>query len=64
MKKINETQYNLLTQEIYDSLIGTSIACECGEEATFGMGEMGDCREEAERIVNAWAEKASIEIDF
>jgi len=64
MEKLTENQYNLLIEEIYNSLIGASIPCECGEIASFGMGEMGECRDAAKLIVNEWAEKANIEIDF
>ena len=64
MEKLTELQYNLLKDEIYNSLIGASIPCDCGEIASFGMGEMGECRDAAELIINEWCEKAKIEIDF
>ena len=55
MKKLTENEYDLLIIEIYDSLIA---------QPENGLGEMGDCRDEAKRIVDTWIKKANIKLDF
>lgn len=54
MKTITEQQYNSLSTLIYSSLISNS---------DFGLGEMGECKDEAERIIDEWmaAEKIIFE---
>jgi len=51
MTTITENQYLSLKQCIYESLISL-------EEN--GLGEIGDCQDEAERIINEWMEKENI----
>jgi len=36
--------------------MGLTMYCECGEECTLGMGEMGETSDEAERVVDEWME--------
>jgi hypothetical protein len=52
MQTITKKQYDSLTQSIYDTLITPSC---------MGMGEMGDCKMEAERIVDKWMEDNGIQ---
>jgi hypothetical protein len=49
---ITETQAENLREKIYASLINNP---------EYGLGEMGACREEAERIVNEWQTECSPE---
>lgn len=53
MKQITEQQFNSLADIIYETLI---------QMPDMGMGEMGECRDTAESIINEWAEKEGIEI--
>lgn len=53
MQTITQIQYDLLTTEIYDSLIA---------QHENGLGEMGDCRTEAKRIAEDWMDKAGIKL--
>jgi len=48
---MTEAQRNNLVTKIYESLISNP---------EFGLGEMGVCREEAERIVTEWMEENNI----
>jgi hypothetical protein len=50
---ITESQQKALENLIYNTLISN-------EE--FGLGEMGECRDEAERIVNTWIEENNITV--
>ncbi len=54
MQTLTREQYNLLENEIFQSLIANP---------DFGMGEVNDCHEEAERIIREWTEKANIQIE-
>ncbi len=51
MTTITEKQYESLKEIIYDSLIANPEN---------GLGEMGACRDEAERIADEWMEKENI----
>jgi len=53
MKQITTNQYEALVKSIYESLINNP---------DFGLGEMGDCKTEAERIVDEWMEENDIEL--
>ncbi|MES2727573.1 MAG: hypothetical protein V4643_10765 [Bacteroidota bacterium] len=64
MNSLTEQQYNSLIQGIYISILGVSLPCDCGEVAEFGMGEMGEVRDHARDIVQEWAEKESIALEF
>ena len=64
MQQLTERQYKTLTQGIYNSLMGLTMYCECGEECTLGMGEMGEANDEAERIVSEWMEQNKITFDI
>ena len=49
--QLTEQQYESLVEAIYSSLRAMP---------DIGMGEMGECHDEAERIVDEWMEKESI----
>lgn len=51
MNTITKAQIESLIQSIYNSLI---------QMEGMGMGEMGECRDEATRIVNEWMEANNI----
>ncbi|MEO6302693.1 MAG: hypothetical protein ABIP51_05940 [Bacteroidia bacterium] len=51
MKNITEKQFDSLVNKIYSSLIANP---------DFGLGEMGSCKEEAERIVRDWMSEETI----
>ena len=53
MKKLTQTEVDSLTKMIYDSLMNNP---------DFGLGEMGEIRDEAERIVRDWAAENNIEM--
>lgn len=53
MNQLTENQYTSLIDKIYESIIN---------QPDNGLGEMGDCRTEAKRIVNEWAEDNNITI--
>lgn len=53
MQKLTQTQVDSLTKMIYESLMNNP---------DFGFGEMGEIRDEAERIVRDWAEENKIEL--
>lgn len=50
-----------LTQQQFDSLV-TGIYDKLMENPDFGLGERGECRDEAERLVIEWAELNGIEL--
>jgi len=54
MKQLTLKEFNTLRELIYDKLM---------ESEEMGMGEMGECRDEAERIINEWCETENIEIE-
>ncbi len=54
MTTLNTNQYRLLVDEIYDSIMA---------QPDNGMGEMGEARDEAERIIQDWCQKADIAIE-
>lgn len=37
--------------------------CECGEECTLGLGEMGETTDEAERVVDEWLKENGVELE-
>lgn len=51
MKQITENEYSALVKKISDTLM---------EAEEMGMGEWGECNDEAERIVNEWMEEYGI----
>lgn len=50
---LTEEQRSSLVEEIYNSLMSNP---------EFGLGEMGECRDEANRIVETWIESNHIVI--
>ena len=60
MEKLQEPENDILESAIYTVLINGYDSD--GED--LGMGEMGDCRQAAEQIIQDFCEKANIEIDF
>ena len=62
--QLTEQQYKSLIKAIYNSTMGLTMYCECGEECTLGMGEMGEATDEAERVVNEWMELNKITFDI
>jgi hypothetical protein len=62
MQQITDSQFKSLTQSIYLSFMGVSVACDCGETAELGMGEMGEARDTAEALVRDWCEQENITI--
>ena len=62
MNKITENQHESLVDSIYSTLMNIKIMDSEGNEIEMGMGEMGEARDEAERIVKEWAENNNIEI--
>jgi hypothetical protein len=54
--QLTEQQYKSLKKAIYNSIMGLTMHCECGEECTLGMGEMGETTDEADRVVDEWME--------
>jgi hypothetical protein len=52
MQTITKKQYDSLVQVIYISFINNP---------DYGLGEMNDCKEESERIVNQWMEDNGIQ---
>ena len=63
MSKLSQSQYELLTDEIYGTLMSIKTLDTEGNEVEMGMGELGEARDEAERIVDEWMEKAAIELE-
>lgn len=51
MTQISEKQYESLVKCIYETLIANP---------ELGIGEMGECTQEAERIVDEWMQKEGI----
>lgn len=56
---MNYQQKQNLIQKIYDTLMAVPYV-EDGEVCERGMGDMGDVRDEAERIVNEWMTENNI----
>lgn len=54
MQKISEQQYKSLSELIYGKLM---------ESEEMGMGEMGECRDEADRIIDEWLEVENITLE-
>lgn len=53
MTNLTQQQYNSLTDLIYTSLMASD---------EMGLGEMGEAREEADRIVKEWCENNNIKL--
>ena len=51
MDTITQKSYNSLVYKIYETLMSNE---------DFGLGEMGSCRDEAERVVDEWIEENNI----
>jgi hypothetical protein len=62
MNAITETQYSNLIDKIYTNLMEISYMDENGELWEKGMGERGETRDEAKRIVKEWLTENSITI--
>jgi hypothetical protein len=62
MSKITEIQHENLVQKIYENLISLPYFDENNEICERGMGEMGETRDEAERIVDEWIKENNISI--
>ena len=60
MNTITRKQITALEDKIYSTLMGISMYDDNGEEITFGMGEMGECRETAQNTVSEWMEAEGI----
>jgi hypothetical protein len=57
---MTEAQQESLVQKIYETLISLPYFDENLEVQERGMGEMGETRDEAERIVDEWIEENNI----
>ncbi len=53
MQAITELQYDDLVHRIYESLISAD---------DMGLGEMGTCNDEAERIATEWCKENNIKL--
>lgn len=53
MEKLTTKQVEALEQKIFESLM---------QNPDFGFGEMGECRDEAARIVFEWATENGIQL--
>lgn len=51
MDTITQKSYNALIEKIYETLMSNE---------DFGLGEMGSCRDESERIADEWIEENNI----
>ena len=60
MIELTDNQYEMLVDEIYSSLMAITRTDENGNVLEMDMGDMGDCHDEAQRIVDEWATKANI----
>lgn len=61
--KITQASYDALKNEIYTTLMNVQTTNpETGEKWEPGMGEMGECSDEAARIVDEWMESQKIEL--
>jgi hypothetical protein len=58
MTNLTETQIEILKNEIYETL----MAGYDNEGNEMGMGEMGECLDTADTIINDWVTKAGITI--
>ena len=63
MTNITDQQHENLVQKIYETLISLPYFDEKNEMVERGMGEMGETRDEAERIVNEWMKENEIEFN-
>lgn len=61
MTIITEEQKESLISAIYQSTMALTLYSESGEQVQLGMGEMGEARDEATRIVETWMESNNIE---
>ena len=57
---MTEAQQENLVQKIYETLISLPYFDENNEMYERGMGEMGETRDEAERIVDEWIKENNI----
>jgi hypothetical protein len=57
---MTEAQQENLVQKIYETLISLPYFDENLEVQERGMGEMGETRDEAERIVDEWIKENNI----
>ena len=57
---MTEVQQENLVQKIYETLISLPYFDENLEVQERGMGEMGETRDEAERIVDEWIKENNI----
>ena len=62
MTKITEIQIENLISKIYETLINLPYLDEDNLIQERGLGEMGETKDEAERIVMEWVEENKIEI--
>jgi hypothetical protein len=53
MEIITQKSYNALAEKIYETLMSNE---------DFGLGEMGSCRDESERIIDEWVEENNIHL--
>lgn len=60
MTTITRLQITALEDAIYSTLMGVNIVDSNGEEITFGMGEMGECRDTAQMTVSEWMNSQNI----
>jgi hypothetical protein len=62
MANITNQQHENLVQKIYETLISLPYFDENNEMCERGMGEMGETRDEAKRIVNEWIKENNISL--
>lgn len=62
MTQITEKQYKSLKQGIYMTLISSQYITEGGEVCERGMGEMGECDDAAQLIIDDWMKEENIEL--
>lgn len=60
MKTITTQQMKSLEDKVYQTLINITITTEDGYIACFGMGEMGEVREQAQITVSEWMDENNI----
>jgi hypothetical protein len=63
MTTITEAQYESLSDLIYSTIMNIqTYNPETNETIEMGMGEMGDARDEADRIVDEWISKEGLQL--
>lgn len=60
MQTITEQQKKSLEDGIYSAMMGLNMIDDNGEPLSFGMGEMGEIREQAQSVVADWMQGNNI----